>query len=97
MAKRIPRSHADDMTAAVAGEAKPRARSPRRTAGAAIPEPPLAATTPAEGRRSRAHAAPAEEEIRLRAYHRYLERGSIPGNDVDDWLQAERELTQPHD
>jgi hypothetical protein len=22
----------------------------------------------------------------------YLERGSLPGNELDDWLQAEREL-----
>jgi Protein of unknown function (DUF2934) len=32
------------------------------------------------------------EEIRLRAYEIYLERGSLPGNELDDWLQAEREL-----
>jgi len=36
---------------------------------------------------------PSEEDIRLRAYHRYLERGGSPGMDFDDWLQAERELT----
>jgi hypothetical protein len=33
-----------------------------------------------------------ENDIRLRAYELYLERGAIPGNEVDDWLQAEREL-----
>ena len=32
------------------------------------------------------------EEIRLRAYEIYLERGGLPGNELDDWLQAEREL-----
>jgi hypothetical protein len=32
------------------------------------------------------------EEIRLRAYEIYLERGSLPGNELDDWLQAEHEL-----
>ena len=32
------------------------------------------------------------EEIRLRAYDIYLERGSHPGNELDDWLQAEHEL-----
>jgi len=36
--------------------------------------------------------APSCEEIRRRAYEIYLERGGIPGNDLDDWLQAEREL-----
>jgi hypothetical protein len=35
---------------------------------------------------------PTEEEIRLRAYHRYLERGGGHGKDYDDWLEAEREL-----
>jgi hypothetical protein len=33
-----------------------------------------------------------QEEIRRRAYELYLERGEQPGCDVDDWLQAEREL-----
>jgi hypothetical protein len=33
-----------------------------------------------------------DEEIRLRAYEIYLERGEQPGRDLDDWLQAEREL-----
>ena len=35
---------------------------------------------------------PSCEEIRLRAYEIYLERGSLPGNELDDWLQAEREV-----
>ena len=33
-----------------------------------------------------------QEEIRRRAYELYLERGEQPGCDLDDWLQAEREL-----
>jgi Protein of unknown function (DUF2934) len=32
------------------------------------------------------------EEIRLRAYEIHLQRGGFPGNELDDWLQAEREL-----
>ena len=36
--------------------------------------------------------APSHEQIRLRAYEIYLERGRFPGNELDDWLQAEREL-----
>jgi hypothetical protein len=35
---------------------------------------------------------PSEEDIRLRAYHRYLERGGSDGLDFEDWLEAEREL-----
>jgi hypothetical protein len=32
------------------------------------------------------------EEIRGLAYEFYLERGRQPGGEMDDWLQAEREL-----
>ena len=32
------------------------------------------------------------DEIRRRAYEIYLERDGLPGNELDDWLQAEREL-----
>jgi len=35
---------------------------------------------------------PSEDEIRERAYHRYLERGGGHGQDFNDWLEAEREL-----
>jgi len=34
----------------------------------------------------------AHEEIRRRAYEIYLERGGQSGGEIDDWLQAEREL-----
>ena len=34
-----------------------------------------------------------EEEIRLRAYSLYEERGRENGHDIDDWLRAEAELT----
>ena len=34
-----------------------------------------------------------EREIERRAYEIYLERGEQPGRDVDDWLQAEHELS----
>ena len=33
-----------------------------------------------------------DEEIRQRAYEIYFARGAAPGFEVDDWLQAEREL-----
>ena len=33
------------------------------------------------------------QKIRIRAYEIYLERGEQPGRDLDDWIQAERELT----
>jgi hypothetical protein len=34
-----------------------------------------------------------EQEIRARAYETYLRRGAQPGYELEDWLQAERELT----
>ena len=33
-----------------------------------------------------------EDLIRQRAYEIYLERGSSPGNESEDWLVAEREV-----
>jgi hypothetical protein len=39
-----------------------------------------------------AQQSPTLEQIELRAYELYLERGGSDGNDTDDWLQAEREL-----
>jgi len=35
-----------------------------------------------------------EEEIRNRAYEIYLQRGGQSGHELEDWLQAERELTK---
>jgi Protein of unknown function (DUF2934) len=34
-----------------------------------------------------------EQEIRDRAYEIYLQRGAQPGYELEDWLQAERELS----
>jgi hypothetical protein len=36
--------------------------------------------------------APTPEEIRKRAFEIHIERGGIHGCDLEDWLQAEREL-----
>lgn len=35
---------------------------------------------------------PTREDIERRAYEIYLERGGIEGCEMEDWLQAEREL-----
>ena len=34
-----------------------------------------------------------EQEMRNRAYEIYLQPGGQPGYELEDWLQAERELT----
>jgi hypothetical protein len=48
--------------------------------------------TQAEAAGTSAADSPQLEEIRIRAYEIYIERGGQPGHDLDDWLQAEREL-----
>ena len=35
---------------------------------------------------------PTYDEIAEAAYHRYLRRGAVDGQDFDDWVEAEREL-----
>ncbi|PYU06259.1 MAG: DUF2934 domain-containing protein [Acidobacteria bacterium] len=35
---------------------------------------------------------PTLEQIQLRAYEIFLERRGAPGNQIEDWLRAEREL-----
>jgi len=44
-----------------------------------------------------APGGPTRGEIEVRAYQIYLERGGAPGQGVDDWLQAERELIEKYE
>ena len=37
---------------------------------------------------------PSETQIEQRAYELFLERGCEHGRDVEDWLEAERELAE---
>jgi Protein of unknown function (DUF2934) len=64
--------------------ATPRNRKSKTTEAAAVP---VATET-------RKNLVPInlEEEIRRRAYELYVERGSTPGNESEDWLTAEREV-----
>jgi hypothetical protein len=39
-----------------------------------------------------ANRAPNHDRIRRRAYEIYLERGGLPGRELEDWLQAESEF-----
>ena len=36
------------------------------------------------------------ERIANRAYERYMARGGVDGQDLEDWLEAERELEREH-
>jgi hypothetical protein len=57
----------------------------KHTSPAAIPnQTPIKVTEPTPD---------LQEQIRLRAYRLYEQRGR-EGNEVDDWLQAESEVTQ---
>ena len=68
----------------------------------AQPKPKRARKAPAEKQASnsshspeaigRASSEPTVDDIRRRAYERYLERGGKHGQHFDDWLEAEREL-----
>jgi Protein of unknown function (DUF2934) len=53
---------------------------------------PQAASTQADTPEASAGNLASHEDIRRRAYEIYLERGEQPGHDLDNWLQAEREL-----
>ena len=50
----------------------------------------VAGSQPSESRSM--GSEPSDEDIRMRAYQRYLERGGNDGQDFEDWLVAEREL-----
>jgi Protein of unknown function (DUF2934) len=57
---------------------------------------PAKEASPAVGDSKIAEARPGREEIEARAYQIYVERGGTPGQEVEDWLQAERELLEKH-
>jgi hypothetical protein len=59
------------------GPAAPAQPRPRRARAAAVPKHQPEPTT---------------EDIRRRAYERYLERGGRHGQHFDDWVEAEKEL-----
>ena|SRR5438309_3367370 len=39
---------------------------------------------------------PTHEQIALRAYHIYLQRGDAPGCEFEDWIEAKRQLSDEH-
>jgi hypothetical protein len=56
---------------------------------------------PAADKVVRTASLPTEQQIASRAHQIFLELGATPGLELDDWLQAERELkaaaVKPHD
>ena len=61
---------------------KPRKQASR----AAVESPPSTSGNP--------EPRPTVEKIRLRAYEIYVERGRTGGQDLEDWLLAEKEVTE---
>ncbi len=92
MAKRTSnRSSAEDSGAAAPVQPKPRRQ---KATVPAVPDPGIPSEAGDDGPLEPMSMAsgPSEEDIRMRAYHRYLERGGGHGMDFQDWLEAEREL-----
>lgn len=83
-AKTTPKAEAADV-APPTPKPRTRTRAPKKT------ETIVAAAEP-EATAVSAPAEPSDEDIRVRAYHRYLERGGGHGMDFEDWLEAKREL-----
>jgi hypothetical protein len=77
---------------------------PRPTARSGKPTVPKAGQSGGTGKASRTPSAknagarskaqPRPDEIAMRAYEIFMARGAIHGSDLDDWLQAESELTR---
>lgn len=58
-----------------------------------MPKPGNSST--AAGKKSQpTKSKPTHQEIAFRAYEIYLERGGVPGHELEDWTRAERELLQ---
>jgi hypothetical protein len=64
---------------------KPKKNNKPRNSNQATHEAAVKTTT-------QGNASAIEERIRQRAYEIHLARGGAPGQDFDDWLQAEREI-----
>jgi hypothetical protein len=62
------------------------AKSTKKTTDNLLTMPKAAATSRA--------TTPTSSDIAARAFALYCERGGQDGHDVEDWLQAEREISQ---
>ncbi len=76
-------------------------RSPKTIGDPPAQEPAIdAPPQPQPGAAAQAAASPTQgsalsrDEVARRAYDLYQQRGGADGGDLDDWLQAERDLQQ---
>lgn len=51
---------------------------------------------PTNGNGNGSSSVELQTEIRVRAYELYEQRGAAPGNEVEDWFAAEREVLARH-
>ena len=88
-----PKADPGSEAAAAATPAKPpaRTRAPKATANKDVAARRAKTTSVSMA------SEPSEDDIRLRAYHRYLERGGGHGMDFEDWQEAKRELRELND
>ncbi len=73
-------------------------KSKAKAAGSGATETPIVAAAPAAN--GNGGTAPSAEMIRLRAYEVFVARGGTSGDELSDWLTAEREIMgkfAPHD
>ncbi len=66
--------------------------APHRTIETAVRGDEAPVVTPPEAGR----LPSLEDEIRLRAYYRYLERETESGDELSDWLEAESDVLGRH-
>ncbi|MDY7228936.1 DUF2934 domain-containing protein [Hyalangium rubrum] len=64
----------------------------RNTAKASATPEKTTAKAPQTPEPAPARNGPSHEQIARRAYEIFLARGGVPGNETQDWFQAEREL-----
>ena len=55
-----------------------------------VSAPKVKTASMAAGRASASTSEPTHDDIAARAYELYLSRGGVDGDDVSDWLAAER-------
>jgi hypothetical protein len=82
-----------------AAPARQRTSRPKREASAPLDISTIARTEPLEsaadsGNNTSSHQSyqPSHQDVAIAAYMRYLRRGGQPGDEFNDWVEAEREL-----
>ncbi|HEX3409596.1 MAG TPA: DUF2934 domain-containing protein [Candidatus Binataceae bacterium] len=69
-------------------------RTAKSKPAASIDTPKASVETTAPRENGNAAAAPSPDLVRLRAYELFITRGDTPGDELSDWLTAEREIME---